>query len=190
MDVNELIHSAVYDAAKRRERYLRSRQLKGRAKGSGPSAIGGTSTGAVGTNVGMRSSRQTELKAQREALEERLDVLKEVLRKKVEAAKKRSGGDTSEAPTGAESSTASKSKGSKSSKSETSSEPLTEKQKADKRKASAEQYEKEKRMGLTQEVQQLQEQIKDIRARIAKAVEEAPKPKKYSTNLQTVSKDR
>ena len=66
--------------------------------------------------------------------------------------------------------------------------PLTEKQKADKREAPKEQYEKEKGMTLSREVEALRDQAKDIRVKLEAAIEDARKTapeKKPRAQLQS-----
>jgi len=186
VDDSALIHRRAYDPVKAREYYLKTRQLKGRRSGS--SKEDSTSSSTVGSkvvtsNTEMRPSRQAELEAQRDALMKRLETLRNVLAQKVEAAKARSGVETPSKKEAASEQTKEKSG------KETADKPLTEQQKREKREASREQYEKERKMSLSVEVQQLQEQIKDIRAKIEKAIADARQRSLQST-IQTASKGR
>jgi hypothetical protein len=118
----------------------------------------------------LRASRRKELEAQRAALDERLDRLKAVLRDLVTAAKKRSG--VEDAKPDKKESPATKAAGKKD-RDKSSDKPLSEKQKREKREASREQYQKEKGTSLSTEVQELEAQVKDIRAKIEKAIADA-----------------
>ena len=176
-----LSHARVYDPAKARAYYLRTRHLKGRRPAGSTPPSGGRPQSGGGTSAHIRASRRAELQAQKAALEKRLDRLREVLAEKVKAAKLRSGiKETPKKDPKEAADTNSKNKKGK---------PLTAKQKADKRKASKEQYEKEKGTTLSQDVQQLQDQIKDIRAKIESAIKDA-RQKSARSQSQTASKGR
>jgi uncharacterized protein (DUF342 family) len=169
-----------YDPVKAHEYYVRRRQLKGRrpAGSKQPAASRRSSKGAPAT--GMRPSRRKKLEAQKAALEHRLEVLKRSLDLLVEQAKKRSGVKT---PDKKDVSKASKEKKG------TPDKKLTAKQKADKRKASKEQYEKENKTTLAGSVQDLQDQVKDMRAKLQEAIEEARRTSAQS-KPKTASKGR
>ena len=130
----------------------------------------------------MRPSRRKELEEQRAALEKRLERLREVLADLVDAAKKRSGVETKKA-------TDTKSSESKE-KSKTPDKPLTEKQKREKREASKEQYEEEKKMSLSTEVDELQGQVRDILSKIKEATAEAQKKSSPQSKPKTASNGR
>lgn len=181
-DDSALLHGRYYDPAKARAYYLRTRQLKGRKVGRAVTPVGRARSGQ-GTSAQIRPSRRAELKAQKAALEKRLDRLREVLAERVKAAKKRSGIEVKPEPkTAAEKTTAKKQQ-------DKNSKPLTAKQKRDKREAAKKQYEKEQSTNLSQEVQQLQSQIKDIRAQIETAIKDARQKSAHSQSV-TASKGR
>lgn len=180
IDDSSLFHG-TYDPVKAREYYLRTRKLKGRKKGSSPPTATkqvakrpAISTVPAGPkpNRANTKSRQAELRAQKEALEKRLDRLREVLAQLVEAAKKRSGGDPNKKD---EKDKAPETKIDKAdrNKDEKSKKPLTAKQKADKAKKAKEAYEKENPNTLSQDVDVLREQVADIQARIKQALADA-----------------
>lgn len=181
----ELFHGGVYDPQKAHEYYLKRRQLKGRKKGSQDQPSGRGPSRGSSSSQGMRPSRREELLREREILEKRLDRLRDVLKAKVEAAKKRSGVKTPEEKHPRESA---QTKGGGSKKGE--GKPLTAAQKRKKRIAAKKQYEKEKKLSLSQEVEHLHRQIKDIRAKIEKAVADAQKNEKHHSNPQTAPKGR
>ena len=183
---DELFHAGVYDPVKRRQQYLRTRQLKGRQGMGGDLSPPSNSRVSGTSNAQMRPSRQKELLAQKAALEKRLDVLRDVLAQKVKAAKARSGAAPSSAEKKEAADKAAKAKGGKDGAPD---KPLTAAEKAKKRKDSAEQYEKEKGMSLSKEVQELQEQIKDIRTRIEEAIADSRKKTSTST-IKTAGKSR
>ena len=120
-------------------------------------------------------SRQAELRAQKEALEKRLDRLREVLAELVAEAKKRSGGDPNKKKRGDEKDKAPETKADKAdrNKAEKDQKPLTAKQKADKAKKAKEAYEKENPNSLSMDVEILREQVKDIQVKIQKALADA-----------------
>lgn len=187
-----LKHAGVYDPAKARAYYLRTRVLKGRKKGSGDELGGDTRLGGSPNNV-IRPSRQAELREQRDRLEKRLERLKSILSNMVDAAKARSGVEVESKSAKSETSKAAEKKASSKDK------PLTEKQKQDKRDASKKQYEEEKGATLSVEVQQLQKQVKEIRAKIEAALEDSRRKAKKkndtlrpqdNSNLQTAVNGR
>lgn len=155
---DELLHE--YDAAKRREYYLRTRKLKGRRPAATKkTAIRVRKASKVGPPKKTRQQRQEErrrkLEAQINALKERLKQLREVLSKLTAEAKARSGQKDTK-----------KSAAKKTSKNEKPKQ--TAKQKADAAKRSKEYYEKHKDEILAEEVKSLTAKIKTIQERIAK----------------------
>lgn len=190
IDDSELFHGN-YDPVKAREYYLRTRKLKGRKKGS--------SRPAPGQRVGARpparrsggkanrsktKSRRAELQAQKAALEKRLDRLREVLKQRVKAAKARSGASNPSKPKAAEKKATkgtapetAKDKADRNS-SEKKAKPLTSGQKREKAKKAKKAYEKEHPTSLSEDVEILREQIKDIQAKIQRATKDASKPRK------------
>lgn len=125
-----------YDPVKRRERYLRSRELKGR-----------TSTKIEED----RERRRRETEAKVEELRDRLSKLREILAQLVKEAKARSGveGDA---------------KSSKKSSDNTSK--MTEKEKSEAAKASKEYYEKNKDEILDEQVKSLNAKIDRVKQKI------------------------
>lgn len=176
-----LLHGAVYDPAKARAYYLRTRQLKGRPKGSGR-PVGQPQATLIKDKSG--SSRQKEISAKQAALKGRLDRLRDVLAKLVEQAKGRSGAESSDnqnvSPTDQAKETASKNESNK------KSTPLTSAQKKKKAAKARADYQKQ---DASPEVKQLQRQIKDIREKIQKAIEDSRKLSAQS-KLQTATKGR
>lgn len=180
IDDSALFHG-TYDPVKAREYYLRTRKLKGRR----PAALKTTdsraefkkhATGNEGRfarpQKASAKSRRAELQAQKEALKKRLDRLRDVLEQLVADAKKRSG---VKKPKEDEKDKAPETKADKAdrNKAEKDRKPLTAKQKSDKAKKAKEAYEKEHPNSLSQDVEILQEQVKDIQAKIHKAIEDA-----------------
>lgn len=161
MDENSLTH--VYDAAKRREYYLKNRHLKGRKRGSGR-----TAKPRVKSRAEIAKERHAHLQEQVSALKGRLEKLQAALKILVEQAKKRSGVKPSKTTT-AKKTTASQQK------SNAKPQKLTAAQK----KAKAEAEKKVRREqaikngtatngDLSEEVKSLNERIKTIQARIEK----------------------
>lgn len=179
-DLPELFHAGTYDPQKAHEYYLRTRKLKGKlasARAAPAPRVGRpSSTTAVRTggkpNRADTKSRQAQLKAQKEHLEARMEKLRQVLESLVEAAKKRSGGDPNKKDKKDAPGTAPETKVDKAdrNKAEKAAKPLTAKQKADKAKQAKETYEKEHPNTLSQDVDILQEQVKDIQAKIQTAL--------------------
>ena len=152
--IAELFHIREYDPAARREYYLKTRKLKGRAVGSGKTAIARhptTSFSPVKKPVPMApkkaaDQRQKETEAKVAALQERLATLKKVLAELVAQAKARSGVDVQPpkpAPANA-----------------------TPKEKADAAEASKKFYEKNKEQILSEQAKALETQIKSVEAKI------------------------
>lgn len=186
IDDSALFHGR-YDPVKAREYYLRTRQLKGRKSASAPASPGRTA--ARSTSVPARSSggkpnrahtksRRAELQAQKEALEKRLDHLRDVLRELVEAAKGRSGVKKNEKDKAPETSAdkADRNKDQKNKKPETAA------QKKERAKKAKEAYEKENPTSLSQDVDVLKEQVADIQAKIQKAITDARDRKQRAGN--------
>lgn len=152
--------SHEYDAAQRRAYYLRTRQLKGRKSGAGdvsPTRRLPKAKPPVKTRAQRQAERRRHLEAQVEALKARLQKLREVLAKQVEAAQIRSGQTPKKA---SEKTSQTKSPG--------KTTKQTAKQKADASKRSKEYYEKNKDEILADEVKSLNQKIKAIQERIAK----------------------
>lgn len=193
IDDSALFHG-TYDPAKAREYYLRTRKLKGRKPGTikapDPSTTGRrpapATTFAPGKpNRSNTKSRRAELEAQKVALEKRLDRLKEVLRKLVEEAKSRSGADKPESDSKDKAPETQTDKADRNA--DEKSKKLTSKQKSEKAEAAKEAYEKENPNSLSQDVEVLALQVKDIQAKIQKAVADARERKqKADKNNQTL----
>lgn len=180
-DDSALFHGGNYDAQKAHEYYLRTRKLKGR-KRSGPRAPQTRQMGAPrqaqGSGGGKPNradtkSRRAELLAQKKRLEARLDHLRKVLEELVAAAKKRSGGDPNKKKDEKDKAPETQADKADRNKAEKDRKPLTAKQKADKARKAKEAYEKEHPNSLSTDVEVLKEQVKDIEAKIQKAVEDA-----------------
>lgn len=186
-----ILHAAVYDPAKAREYYLRTRHLKGRRPAAQvASTAGHPAKGA--SNAEMRLSRRKQLEAEKAKLERRIEELKNALESLVRQAKRRAGISASE---DAQKGSDPKEQADRNSR-DKKDKPLTEKQKRDKREASKEQYQKEKGMSLSGEVEALRKQAQDIRAKLEAAIADAQKhqPKKpklsSSPSHQTASNGR
>lgn len=136
-----------YDAAKRREYYLRTRQLKGRQKAKRKITA---------------EQRRHQLQVRVERLKAKLAQLEESLRVLREAAQRRSGIDKNSAEKA-------ESKYNSSATSSTKYRDLTAKQKRDKAKA-AEKY-REENQTLTQQVKSLNSKISNVRERIKRIKE-------------------
>lgn len=173
MDFDQFMlqHAATpYDAAARRERYLRTRQLKGRQKTASVTTIGrARKVAASPPKMKSGGGQQAEI----QALEARLDELKDRLSDLVEAAKKRSGIETK-----AEKKSAKK----EASKPDKPEKPMTAAQKKAQAERAKERRQDEKKGQSEKEapsdtIAQLREQIADYREKIAKALADAQKPK-------------
>lgn len=150
---------AEYDPNKRREYYLKTRELKGRTPGSGESSGGGSSSSSAPAAKPKAPSKEEAAlitKKKIEQMKARLKKLRETIKNLVAEAKKWSG-----TPVKPDAKTA---KGAPEVK-------LTAKQKADAAKRSKENYEKNKKTTGSDEV-------KDLQAQIDKAVERIKKLKK------------
>lgn len=182
VDDSALLHGRNYDPVKAHEYYLRTRQLKGRHRGSGNPPPRAT---AASPNQAAAARRQ-RLMQEKAALERRLDHLRDVLAKLVADAKRRSGVETPTKKTAATKKTASASKKSSSTK----DKPLTEAQKREKAKKAKEEYDKtHPKVNLSGDIHTLQLQIQDIRAQIQKAIEDA-RAKSSRPTSQTASNGR
>jgi len=176
--INSLMHlEAGYDPAKRREYYLRTRELKGRQPGA-QTLVPNRNGGVVGPSKSAppaskkaapkkappkkdsAAAKRSANQAKVDALKARLEKLRKVLKDLVDKAQVRAG-----LPTDAEQ--ASKQKAD--SKKEPAKKPakeLTAKQKADARKRSAEWYAKNKTKKVSEITKDLQSQIDDVNAKI------------------------
>lgn len=139
---DELVHD--YDAVKRREYYLRTRKLKGRAH-----AI---KAPPKKTPAQRAAERRKHQEAQIAALKSRLERLRDVLAAETKKAQARSGASSSTTATAADSSA--------------STQKLTPVQKA--KKAAAEKKAREKDQTLNEQIKSLTEKVKKILERIAK----------------------
>lgn len=177
-----LEHAKVYDPVKAREYYLRTRHLKGRRPAAQEASIGRPATRGA-SNAEMRLSRRKQLEAEKAKLEKRIEELKNALESLVRQAKRRAG------ITAAEDSATKKDPKEQADRNtrDKKDKPLTEKQKADKRKAAKDQYEKEKGMTLSGEVEALRKQAQDIRAKLEVAIAEANKRQSKKPRAQSQS---
>lgn len=176
----ELFHAGVYDPQKAHEYYLRKRKLKGR-----PRAMPKTSTPKVArtaATVAVRAggkpnradtkSRHEQLLAQQAHLKARLEHLRTVLQDLVDAAQKRAGGDPNKHDQKGKAPETPKDKAARNAD-QKKQKPLTAKQKTDKAQAAKKAYEKEHPNSLSQDVDILREQVKDIHTKIEKALQDA-----------------
>lgn len=147
---DELIHA--YDSAKRREYYLRNRNLKGRNHGS---AVKGAPPKK--TRAQRQAERRKKQQAQIAALKGRLEKLRNVLAAETKAAQIRSGVKTAKSADKESSS-----------KQGDSSEKLTASEKAAKAKAAKKLREKNADPSLDQQIKSLTEKIKKVQERIMK----------------------
>jgi uncharacterized protein YceH (UPF0502 family) len=166
-----LKHADVpYDPAKRREYYLKTRELKGRQPGRGSPTASKTgnrarSQGDLTKRRAASEQRREEVKARIEKLKAHIAELKVVLKKVLAEAKARGGGTPQPAKK-----TAAKSDSKSSDK-----KPLTAKQKSDAAKRSKEAYDKEQKKSgnQNQELASLTNQLNSLKKRISKAIENA-----------------
>lgn len=164
--ISELFHIREdYDPRKRREYYLRTRQLKGRKVGNSKTAIARHPSVKTAPMVKpLRAApkktseqRRQETEARVAALQARLDTLRKVLRDLVEQAKARSGvEDTKASP-------------------DTSKQSQTAKQKKDAAERAKDFYEKnkedilsDKEQNLQIQIQRVEQKIREMRAELAK----------------------
>lgn len=182
IDDSALFHG-TYDPVKAREYYLRTRKLKGRKKGRAElettmdrsefNKIAKGNEGKYarpGNEKAERRYRREQLKKKKAALEKRLERLEQVLKELVEAAKKRSGVDKE--PKKDRAPETKKDKADRN-KAEKKDKPETAAEKKERAKKAKEAYEKEHPNSLSKDVEILQEQVKDIQAKIKKALEDA-----------------
>lgn len=187
VDDSALLHGRPYDPAKARAYYLRTRHLKGRRAGRAAVAAvgGGQAPGVTSAAQRRNAARRKELAAQKEALNKRLDRLREVLDQLVKEAKKRSGvpDKPDKSPSDPKETTSKKTR-------KSDAKPLTAKEKRDKAEAARKERAKESHgPNLNTEVRQLEAQVKDIRGKIAKALEDA-RAKSANSHSKTASKGR
>ena len=154
--------SHVYDPVKRREYYLRNRQLKGRKHGSGKAT-----KPRVKSRAEIAKERHAHLQEQVAALKGRLERLQAALKILVEQAKKRSGVKPAK--------TAAKKTTTPQKKAHAKPQKLTTAQKKAKAEAEAKRRREEAikngtatNSDLSAEVKSLNERIKTIQARIEK----------------------
>lgn len=174
---NVLAHAGTYDPIKSREYYLRTRKLKGRqpakaAPLSSPGEGGRPVASGPKPSREKTNSRQAELKAQRAALEKRLERLREVLSELVEAAQGRSGVKDTPAEK--------KAQAEKAAADTKADKKLTPKQKREKAKQAREEYEKSGGSSLSNDVAELKRQVQAIQKRIKDALDDA-QDKAYPT---------
>lgn len=178
IDDSALFHYAKgYDPEKARAYYLRTRQLKGRKRGTtsdvvtrpaGEQSPSSQRRSTSGSKSQTPSQREALMK-QKAALEARLDRLRDVLAQLVEAAKKRSGVDTKSA----ENKTSPETK-------DTPDKKLTRAEKREKAEAAREAYEPDPT--VSQEVKQLQDQVQDVLSQIKAAAADAQRQRSSQSN--------
>lgn len=158
---SELTH--LYDPAKRREYYLKNRQLKGRVSTAKKTVPGTRKKAAPKPPHKTRAQRQAErrkhLQGQVEQLKSRLDQLRTLLEAEVKKAQARSGIKQPAKDAKKSASTQKTSDGSK---------KLTAHQKAEKAKADKKYRENNPDLQLEDQVKSLTQKIKTIQERIAK----------------------
>lgn len=174
----ELKHE--YDPVKRREYYLRNRELKGRRAGSSsPSPSSRQNQTVQGPYTRPNRSRgntEARIHAEKrlEATQAKLERLKEVLAQLVKQAKARSGIETEDS--------SSKSKTSSTKSTKTSNEKLTTSEKKEAAKRSAEYRKKNpEKTGPRKEQAQVQAEIKEIQKQIADLREKLKARRKRSS---------
>jgi hypothetical protein len=198
MDIDDsaLLHRADYDPQKAHEYYLRNRKLKGRQRGPGEplratQAVARRPSGGHNGGKPNRAdtkSRQAELRAQKEHLEKRLERLREELKKLVDAAKARSGVKKKEHEKDKAPETP-KDKADRN-KDQKKDKPLSPAEKHKKAQKAKEAYEKEHPNSLSEDVEILQLQIKDIHAKIEKALADARERRKKAGQHDSKSGSR
>lgn len=183
IDDSGLFHGE-YDPVYAREYYLRTRKLKGRKTGSSSStprspkrdpksAQGSTMTHRPAAGNTDQARRREELKRQKEALQARLERLQEVLRELVDAAQKRNKKNSNAKPSEKSSSKKSSPTKAESKTSAKDRKKETPAQKRERAKKAKEAYEKENPGSLSDDVEILREQVRDIQEKIRKAVRDA-----------------
>lgn len=178
---------ADYDPQERRERYLRTRQLKGRPTGTASiSALRKPGSGvttkttvkapAAATKTSATTKSVTEQKI--EKMKVRLKKLRETITRLVAEVQELNGIESA-------------SKSNESSKAKTSDTKLTAKQKADAAKRAKESYEKNKDPSTDQQIEAIQKQIDSAVERIQdlkkKAAEARKNPKSTSFSAKPKS---
>lgn len=190
IDDSALFHG-TYDPVKAREYYLRTRELKGRKKGTQTKLVGREARDKIQPykkpsvakpKANSNAARRAELKAQKAALEKRLERLKEVLEQLVDAAKARSGVKKKESEKGKAPETP-KDKADRNA-AEKKRKPETASQKKERAKKAKEQYEKENPGSLSEDIEILKEQIKDIQAKVQKAMEQSKAARMRRNNAE------
>lgn len=153
----------IYDPAKAREYYLRTRELTGRKKGSAIEP-GGPPVGSGVASAPAKPPAKPVVKGNRAAiLKDRLGRLEEILddlTARVEAAKARSGITTPTKKSG---------EADKSKDPSTSSKEKSSSQKKKDAKAAAERYEKNKTAETSKDAQAVQDEIEEVQKAIAEA---------------------
>lgn len=167
---------ATYDPVKRRERYLRTRQLKGRHPAAVKPVTGKKPSGSDHSGVDLneaakkrRAQRTKEINQRVIELSFKLDRLRENLRELVRLAKARSGVETQ--PTEQTKATTTTKKAEPAgSKKQTDTKPKTASQKREAAKQSKEYYEEHKtEISKQQKIQELQKDIKVTQQKILRA---------------------
>lgn len=164
--MSHLMHE--YDAAKRREYYLKTRKLKGRRKGVVDTKGGRQARSMQDTLAAQRAKAEARRKAQKARIAKfkaKLARLQEVYKKLLEAAKKRSGAETKPEPKKS------------SSTSKAPEKKLTTSQKKEAAERAKEAQEKEKKPSQkespAQELKALQEKVATMEKKIAEAIAKA-----------------
>lgn len=187
IDDSELFHG-TYDPAKAHAYYMKMRQLKGRQAGVQKAPSGRPSGTRTSGHTGGKPNRadtksyHAKLEAEKAALEKRLTHLRDVLKELVDAAKKRSGGDPNHKKDhhqqqSATTPAAQKSKADRNA-AQKKDKPLTATQKHHKAQAAKKAYEKAHPNSLSQDIDVLQAQVKDIHTKIQKALDDARERRK------------
>jgi hypothetical protein len=180
IDDSALLHARVYDPAKARAYYLRTRQLKGRQSGRGEQSSGGRPSGQNTSVDSNRPETQAATKARVAALEARLDKLKAHLATLVADAKKRSGVEPTKKADSKEKAGSSKTGG---------KSDLTAAEKREKAKKAREEYEKKperEKVSAKEEIEKLQADILEVETKIRAAIAEA----RAKSNSKTAPKGR
>lgn len=172
--VAEILHAngqtPVYDAAKRREYYLKTRELKGRRRGTVHTPVRPPARGSNLPAPRKKMAPQAKTTVQRIAeLKVRLEKLKTLLQKLGEEAKARSGVESKSDRSSTSSS--SKSSGSATAKEKREAKEYYEKHKKEEKKETPAQEEK----ALQQKIERVREQIKEMREKLAEARKPASK---------------
>lgn len=183
LDNFHIVHD--YDPVKRREYYLKNRQLKGRkigrVKNDGSLGLGSFSMKKPKKNA---AQKRKEAAARIKATLAKLERLKAALERLVDQAQKRSGADSS---------SDSKKSPSKSSE-KSSSSKTTAKEKADSRERSKKYYQEHKDDPSFKKIKQLRDQIRALREQLKQEVADfesakksGKKPKMAGTELLGLS---